>query len=243
MRARVNRRWLASSAVIAVLSAGGNLTLVGEATADEPSRPPGSEVTPPPPEIDPNAPGLKLADGAELAPPKVLDIKFVTETYGTPDTGGGDQETTEPEPTPSETTSPEPRPKPEEQTTERQEVSNSNTRFTLQSDLLFPKDSAKLNKAAYARIKEIAQEINKHGPSEVNVFGFTDNLGSYEHGKVLSKKRAEAVHRQLLKDVKNTDITFNIRGYSEDYPIADNSTEAGRQKNRRVEISFPLTKD
>ncbi len=121
---------------------------------------------------------------------------------------------------------------------EQREDSPSNTKFTLQAEVLFGRDSAKLSSEANDRIRGIAEEIEEQGATEVNVFGYTDNLGSYEHGKVLSKKRAEAVHKQLLKDL-GSGITFNIRGYSEDNPIADNSTEEGRKKNRRVEISFP----
>ncbi|HEX5569267.1 MAG TPA: OmpA family protein [Streptomyces sp.] len=121
---------------------------------------------------------------------------------------------------------------------ERREDSNAQTKFTLQAEVLFGRDSARLNGEAHARIRDIAEEIDRQGASEVNVFGFTDNLGSYEHGRTLSKKRAEAVHRQLVNEL-DSDVTFNIRGYSEDYPIADNSTEEGRRKNRRVEVSFP----
>ncbi|MFH0242565.1 OmpA family protein [Streptomyces sp. HK10] len=121
---------------------------------------------------------------------------------------------------------------------EQREDSPSNTKFTLQAEVLFGRDSAKLSPEANDRIKGIAGEIEEQGATEVNVFGYTDNLGSYEHGKVLSKKRAEAVHKQLLEDLGSA-VTFSIRGYSEDNPIADNSTEEGRKRNRRVEISFP----
>ncbi|MCI0383860.1 OmpA family protein [Streptomyces sp. CNQ085] len=121
---------------------------------------------------------------------------------------------------------------------ERREDTNSQTKFTLQAEVLFGKDSARLNGEAHSRISAIAGEIDEQGAAEVNVFGFTDNLGSYEHGLELSKKRATAVHRQLVRELAS-DVTFNIRGYSEDYPIADNSTEEGREKNRRVEVSFP----
>ncbi|NLU66637.1 OmpA family protein [Streptomyces sp. HNM0574] len=159
----------------------------------------------PPVKLDTQAAGLRLADGAKLAPSKVLDIKFVTE-----DLAGE----------------------------ERREDSTQKTKFTLQAEVLFPKDSAKLNDSAHSRIREIAEEVGTQGAKELNVFGFTDDLGSYEHGRKLSRNRAAAVQEELAK-VLDSGISFNVRGYSEDYPVADNATEQGREKNRRVEVSFP----
>jgi outer membrane protein OmpA-like peptidoglycan-associated protein len=185
------------------------LTPLTPAHADEgdPSAPPGSVTTSPPPEVDANSPGLKLADGATLAPARVLDIKSVVE-----DLGGE----------------------------ERREDTNEDVKFALQAEVLFPKDSPKLNPEARARIEAIAEEIKAQKATNVRVFGFTDNLGSYAHGVTLSKNRAEAVHDELAANL-GPDITFEVRGYSEDYPIADNTSEQGRRKNRRVEVTFPKT--
>ncbi|WP_030202170.1 OmpA family protein [Streptomyces sp. NRRL S-87] len=197
----------AVTAVAAVLVFAGAGVGAGTAYADDnPSVPPGTEpsATAPVP-IDSNSPGLKLPQGATLAPPKVLDIAQVVE-----DLGGE----------------------------ERRQDTNESVMFALQAEVLFGKDSAVLNAQANARIRAIADEINRQHATKVRVFGFTDNLGSYEHGKTLSKQRADAVQRELAKTV-DPGITFDIRGYSEDYPIADNATEEGRRKNRRVEITFP----
>jgi outer membrane protein OmpA-like peptidoglycan-associated protein len=183
-------------------------SLPGEGGAPAPkfSEPPDNiGASKPPVKLDPQAAGLRLADGANLAPSKVLDIKFVTE-----DLGGE----------------------------ERREDSTEKTKFTLQAEVLFPKDSSKLDSGAESRIQDIVDEAETQKATEVNVFGFTDDLGSYEHGKALSKKRANAVQQALSKEMNST-VTFNVRGYSEDYPIADNKTEDGRKKNRRVEVSFP----
>ncbi|MES9556502.1 MULTISPECIES: OmpA family protein [unclassified Streptomyces] len=121
---------------------------------------------------------------------------------------------------------------------ERREDTNASVKFALQAEVLFGKDSAKLSPAANSRIAAIAAEIKKQNATKVRVFGFTDNLGSSAHGDVLSKQRANAVQAVLVKDLGST-VTFEIRGYGEQYPIADNSTEEGRKKNRRVEVSFP----
>lgn len=121
---------------------------------------------------------------------------------------------------------------------ERRQDTNDNVTFALQAEVLFGKDSAKLTPDALSRIGTIANEIKKQNATSLRVFGFTDNLGSASHGLVLSKQRANAVQQELAKDLGSS-VSFQIRGYGEQYPIADNSTEDGRKKNRRVEVSFP----
>ncbi|MFF7811923.1 OmpA family protein [Streptomyces roseolus] len=123
---------------------------------------------------------------------------------------------------------------------QRREDTNVDVTFALQAEVLFPKDSAKLSPAAAARIRAIAAEVRTQGSGKVRVFGFTDNLGTYEHGLKLSKERAVAVQQVLAREL-DPGTSYEIRGYSEDYPIADNGTEEGRKKNRRVEVSFPRT--
>ncbi len=123
---------------------------------------------------------------------------------------------------------------------QRREDTNVDVTFALQAEVLFAKDSAKLSPAAAARIRAIAAEVRTQGSGKVRVFGFTDNLGTYEHGLKLSKERAVAVQQVLAREL-DPGTSYEIRGYSEDYPIADNRTEEGRKKNRRVEVSFPRT--
>lgn len=175
--------------------------------ADDPSVPPGTEVSASAPvEVDANDPDLKLPEGATLAEAKVLDIKQVVE-----DQAGE----------------------------ERREDTNADVKFALQAEVLFPKDSAKLTGEAKARIASIAEEIGKQNATRIRVFGFTDNLGSSAHGDVLSRKRANAVQGVLESELDDSSVTYEVRGYGEQYPISSNETESGRKKNRRVEVSFP----
>jgi outer membrane protein OmpA-like peptidoglycan-associated protein len=123
---------------------------------------------------------------------------------------------------------------------ERRSDTTTSITISLQADILFPRDSPTLTPTAHSEIDAIASEIKKNDPNVVRVFGFTDNLGSYSHGLVLSKRRANSVYKELVSALDSSSgIEFQVRGYSEDYPIADNSTESGRKKNRRVEVTFP----
>ncbi|MER5214190.1 OmpA family protein [Streptomyces sp. NPDC002838] len=124
---------------------------------------------------------------------------------------------------------------------ERREDTNADVKFALQAEVLFGKDSAKLSAEARARISTIAEEIKTQNSTKIRVFGFTDNLGSSAHGDVLSRQRANAVQAVLDQELNDPNVTFEVRGYGEQYPISSNATEEGRKKNRRVEVSFPRT--
>lgn len=119
---------------------------------------------------------------------------------------------------------------------ERREDSNSDVKFQLQAEILFDKDKSDLTGSE--RVKKIAQEIKKQNAHQVKVYGYTDNLGTHDHGMELSKQRADAVQKELAKSL-GPDVSYEIRGYAEDSPVASNDTEEGRAKNRRVEVTFP----
>ncbi|MDB1086940.1 OmpA family protein [Streptomyces sp. ACA25] len=223
---------------------------------DDFEQPPGYEA-PPLPEIDMRASGLKLGDGATLAEPRVLDIKFITEDIGEPvqsDDGSttGDDAVEEDSLEVGAGGAEEPADEEEAEDSEegegdggageqhREERTGDLRKFTLQTDVLFGKDSDEVSEETRKALKVVAEALDEHRPERVNIFGFTDNLGPYEHGIPLSENRAKNTHAALLDLLDDASgIRFNVRGYSEDYPLYDNDTEEGRQKNRRVEISWP----
>ena len=67
--------------------------------------------------------------------------------------------------------------------------------------------------------------------------GHTDNVGSNEANMRLSKDRAESIKNYMIsQNVKSGKI--EAVGYGETQPVATNKTDAGRQKNRRVEFTL-----
>jgi outer membrane protein OmpA-like peptidoglycan-associated protein len=77
----------------------------------------------------------------------------------------------------------------------------------------------------------------KRNPSyKINIVGYTDNIGSEEKNKSLSEARAKSVADYLVKGGIDK-ANINHKGLGSLNPIATNTTEEGRQKNRRVEFS------
>ncbi|HEX8425141.1 OmpA family protein [Hymenobacter sp.] len=110
-------------------------------------------------------------------------------------------------------------------------------KITFDSGLLFAKNSAALTSAAQENIKELAQTLIKYGDTNVIVEGHTDNTGTDAINDPLSQRRAQAVANYTQQ--QGVDASrFTVTGYGSKQPIADNTTEAGRVANRRVEVAI-----
>jgi outer membrane protein OmpA-like peptidoglycan-associated protein len=121
---------------------------------------------------------------------------------------------------------------PEEQVS----TSESEQFFVLQGMTTFEKGSAKLTENAKKELQRIADIIKKFPYSKWRIEGHTDSQGSAEFNKKLSQERANAVKKFLIS-LGISEKMLVAEGMGENYPIADNKTEEGRQKNRRVVIT------
>lgn len=103
------------------------------------------------------------------------------------------------------------------------------------SEVLFDVGKASLKEGGNRAVQQLATFLRDYPDRNVLVEGHTDNTGSLQLNQDLSRRRAEAVRSSLI----NMGISGNrIRtvGHGPQFPVATNSTAAGRQQNRRVEI-------
>jgi outer membrane protein OmpA-like peptidoglycan-associated protein len=86
-----------------------------------------------------------------------------------------------------------------------------------------------------ALVDEICQLMSSNPSLKISIEGHTDNVGTPESNKALSDERAKAVLAAIvLKGISNSRMT--AVGWGQEKPVADNRTEEGRARNRRVEI-------
>ena len=102
-------------------------------------------------------------------------------------------------------------------------------------DVLFDFGKYDLRPEAREKLAKLSGIILGHPGLNLAVEGHTDNVGSDEVNQKLSEKRAETVRGYLIEQ-KLADNTVTSYGFGKTSPVADNSSAAGRQKNRRVEI-------
>ena len=109
-------------------------------------------------------------------------------------------------------------------------------KITFGSDILFDVDSYELKSETKRQLTEFAQTLNKYEDTDIRIEGHADATGSDAYNKKLSDRRAKAVSDFLETQGVRTTRLEEI-GYGEAQPVADNSTESGRRKNRRVDIA------
>ncbi len=102
---------------------------------------------------------------------------------------------------------------------------------------LFEFGKSDLKPEGKEKIKEYREQAKDEfsRADKVTITGYTDNVGEASYNSTLSLQRAEAV-RDYLISLGADAAKFQVSGAGEAMPIADNSTEEGRAKNRRVEV-------
>lgn len=104
-------------------------------------------------------------------------------------------------------------------------------------DVVFDTNSDQLRPGATRHLDRLAVVLRDHPDRRVLVEGFTDSKGSDSYNLDLSTRRAATVRQALVARGVSPDRII-VQGHGEAYPVATNSTMAGRQLNRRVEILF-----
>jgi outer membrane protein OmpA-like peptidoglycan-associated protein len=107
---------------------------------------------------------------------------------------------------------------------------------TFPSGLLFDFDSDVVRSNAASNLNELANNLSKYNDSNLMIVGHTDAVGSSEYNQSLSERRAESAARYL--NAQGVSRHIATAGLGEREPVSSNTTEAGRQQNRRVEIAI-----
>lgn len=108
----------------------------------------------------------------------------------------------------------------------------------LSSDVLFDTNSSELNSEAEEILEQVAQEIDDASASTIMIDGYADNTGNDSINIPLSKDRAESVESALGNLITREGLTFESEGHGSADPIGNNDTEEGRERNRRVTVTF-----
>jgi outer membrane protein OmpA-like peptidoglycan-associated protein len=118
-------------------------------------------------------------------------------------------------------------------------------KVTFDSGILFQSGKSVLSAAAQSSLTQFATNVlGKNADMNVGIVGFTDNdpwkgktaEQSVAANQKLSEERAEAVSNFLQKHGAAANQIKEVVGLGESNPVADNSTAAGKQQNRRVEV-------
>ena len=109
-------------------------------------------------------------------------------------------------------------------------------KVTFDSGILFATNKAELSTTAKNSLAQFAQVLNNNRDCDIAIIGHTDNTGSDAINQPLSVNRANSVNNYLKSCGVSASQIKSVEGQGSSNPVADNSTAAGRQQNRRVEV-------
>jgi outer membrane protein OmpA-like peptidoglycan-associated protein len=116
-----------------------------------------------------------------------------------------------------------------------------NITLNMPGNITFATNSSDLNSSFYEVLNSVSLVVNEYEQTVIEVAGHTDSTGTNEYNQALSQRRAASVAAYLRTRGVLGELIIEV-GMGEERPIATNDTDAGRQANRRVELTLvPLT--
>jgi outer membrane protein OmpA-like peptidoglycan-associated protein len=103
------------------------------------------------------------------------------------------------------------------------------------SDVLFDTGKYSLKPGAREKLAKVAGILLAYPGLNIEVGGYTDNVGGDEMNQILSENRASSVRDYLVNQGVGMN-SVSARGFGNTLPVASNANSAGRQQNRRVEL-------
>jgi len=125
---------------------------------------------------------------------------------------------------------------------EVERLKNQNLKITMVSEASFDFDSAAIKPTFEPALNKVADIVSRYYRTTIKVAGHTDSMGSQAYNQRLSEQRADEVARYLERHGV-TPRRIHTSGRGELEPRASNDSEAGRQLNRRVEITIVPDRD
>lgn len=110
-------------------------------------------------------------------------------------------------------------------------------KLIMPGNITFAVNSEQIAPNFYDVLNDVALVLREYNKTVIDIKGYTDSTGGFEHNQQLSERRAESVARYLTNQQLAVG-RIRTAGYGPRYPIADNNTESGRAQNRRVEIDL-----
>ena len=111
-------------------------------------------------------------------------------------------------------------------------------KIEITEKVMFEYDKATIKTDSHQLLNDVADVLKDHeNIQKVRIEGHTDADGSDDYNKKLSQDRADAV-KNFLVGVGIDESRMEAVGYGEEKPIADNKTEEGKERNRRVEFNI-----
>jgi len=164
--------------------------------------------------VDPDSPAVQAAARAALPHAKVLDIVGITTGIKSvlQDLGA--------------------------------KVTAQEVKIELDADVLFDFDKYSLRPEATASLKKVGQVVQSYPNAPLLIEGHTDSKGTHAHNMKLSDDRAASVKNWLVQNAGVQASRITTKGWGETKPVTPNTnpdgsdSPAGRQKNRRVELTL-----